>query len=50
MQGWSMHIYRDGSSSPYVRSKKRCISWGDITRLSVRKFSFAVSLLQVYLI
>jgi hypothetical protein len=36
-QRWAMHIDEDGTSS-CVFSKKRCISWEDITPLSVCKF------------
>lgn len=42
-QQWAMHINENGSSS-YVRSKKRCIFWEDI---SIRKF---LTLSQLYLI
>ena len=34
-QGWAMHVDEEGSSS-YNRSKKRYISWKDITHLFVR--------------
>jgi hypothetical protein len=42
-----MHVYENGSSSPFVRSKKRNISWIDLTHLSVRKISFLVSILYL---